>query len=356
MELTRTAEAPERRREPEPPRPEPVGHARLLLAMQRGAGNQAVARYVAGRRLARVYDIEIENLTLLAQNAGKGKVAGSQIPHIGHKYQVPTGQGGANQEKSYRADDWLNADGRDQQLDDGAEDMMTRARLERVITGWSTDETILEPILKAFVYSEGKSPKTASGRPWYAPNAEDGERVTVPVRGGARANHDENAKLVMHLLSLRAAAHWRMATLETLSGTAIPITKALGAQTETIDAKMNWKALVKASRGQVKALLQGNQVPGKPGTRNQLDNTMLGLLTADTAGGAHLTTAQLVTLNQDGTYKIDTNRTVSGAAKVKYSISDGDASNLHAALNHLRFLVYLEWRAAHDLREAAYDA
>jgi hypothetical protein len=324
--------------------------------MQRGVGNHAVASYVAGRRLARVYDVEIENLTLLAQNAGKGRVAGSQIPHIGHKYQVPTGQGGANQEKTYRADDWLNADDRDAQLDAGAEDMVNRERLNRVITDWSTDETILEPILKAFVYAEGKSPKAPSGRPWYAPNAEDGEQVTVPVRGSARASHDENAKLIMHLLSLRAAAHWRMTTLETLSGTTIPITKTLGHNTDTINAKMNWKALVRASRGQVKALLQANQVPGKPGTRNQLDNNVLQLLTADAEGGAQLTTtAQLVSLNQDGTYRIDSARTVTGAAKTKYEISDGDQGNLHAALNHLRFLVYLEWRATHDLREAAYD-
>lgn len=340
----------------------PAASASLLRTLQGSAGNRAVGRLLRKRpelvgrpRLLR-YRIELQNLSEKARKPGRGKggtIEGSRVPHMVHKYWLPTEAGGALAKATYDPDTWVNGPVQTPGAQNvpAADELrvaimatVRRREIVAAIQQWQCADSIFKGLVQFFVLGAAEPVK------WYEPGGGNA-RVGLEARDTMVSTPDRR-RLTMHLLTMRAAAHWRVNSMRVLNREELALKLTIAKQVKPkIEVKPKWDTVIQTLRGRVRALLMqeidnpGSHVPPVVALRSVLDNDIVTALTADPELG-QIFQRHHVEMQQDGTWKFFATRT-NGTQTTEMDAASQDG--LSKALRHLRFLIYVEWRGAYEL-------
>jgi hypothetical protein len=342
----------------------PAASASLLRTLQGSAGNRAVARLLRTRpelvgrpRLLRL-PIELENLTEEARKPGRGKgglIEGSKVPHMVHNYWLPSEAGGGLLAHAYNPDTWVNGPVQTPGAQNvpAADELrvaimatVRRREIQAAIQQWQCADSIFKGLVQYFVLG-APEPK------WYAPGEGGNAHVGLEARDTMVTTPDRR-RLTMHLLTMRAVAHWRVNSMHVLNREEI-ILKPTIAKVAKTDIKVNpkWDTVIRTLRGRVKTLLTeeianpGSRVPPVVALRSVLDNDIVDTLTADQELGKVIGRGH-ITMGQKDADKWEFISTRTNGVETT-TIDQASLKGLKEALRHLRFLIYVEWRAAYEL-------
>ena len=299
--------------------------------MQRGIGNQAVARMLAGPRSA----------MLLRDVTVKGEIEETrQKHHPTYRFQF----GGEEQPRRYDPDDWFTGD-KNQAAAHTA--TLDRAAVRRVIQAWDGTSSIVDDLAKEFVGHKASWPAATGTR------IAEGVKTTADhTVSDAVAATDDSKKFVMHMLSLQHAMARRQADFiadlpQKLTLKRTQFRKPLQDETLALD----WKPLFAYGREQVKQqLLGGVAAPANKDNVKILTDALLAGK-ADNKGVQRLVNLDLLWKGADGHIAFSTKATKDNVA---YEVTGlpktdkGKPMSLDFGINHLSVTLWQDWRAGHE--------
>jgi hypothetical protein len=191
------------------------------------------------------------------------------------------------------------------------------------VTAWNCNDSIVDHLVNRVAL------RTASR------DVSEGEVDSAHLQDAGRR------AFVLHLMALRGNVAQRVMDVASNCPASVMVDTKVRAGVETETIQINWGPILRGGRVLVKAaILGGQRCPGKDAVTCAHD-----ALSAAVATQGGLTTLQgYGLLSADG-------RTFSrsaGSRKMKL----GKGKDLNFAVGHLRFILYLEWRAADELMQA----
>ena len=324
----------ERDRTPEHKEPVPTAEPRVaeVLRMQRGVGNQAVARMLAGRA---------RSTMLLRDVTVKGEIEETkQKHHPTYRFQF----GGEEQPRRHDPDDWFTGD-KNQAAAHTA--TLDRAAVRRVIQAWDCTSSIVDDLAEEFVGHKASWPAATGTR------IAEGVKTTADhTVSDAVAATEDSKKFVMHMLSLQHAMARRQADFiadlpQTLTLKKTQFKKPL--KNEAL--ALNWKPLFAYGRQQVKQqLLGGVAAPANKDNVKILTDALLAGQAGD-LGVQRLVDLGLLWKGADGHIAFSTKAV---KEQVAYEVTDlpktdkGKPMSLDFGINHLSVTLWQDWRAGHE--------
>jgi hypothetical protein len=224
---------------------------------------------------------------------------------------------------------------------------MTKGDVDLVINGWDTAQSIFAALNAAHVGTAAWAPRAKLG-------AYDAT-VDVPAALGAS---DAGKLFTRHFLTLQENVALRERDIPNSVPSPIKVkrTTKKAKQAVQTEYRPNWSAVVKAARDKLKLKLQAHEdAPEWKDHVRLVDDVVLsltdpalktlhdlGLLYDDDGEAAFKTKATSGTLLDRGESRAELPKR-----------SDGVKLNFNFGIGHLRFMLWLEWRALDELRKAA---
>ncbi|WP_224245074.1 eCIS core domain-containing protein [Hyalangium gracile] len=317
--------------------------------------------------------IEFENLSsalgkAVSAHTGSAKKVDSNLLLHGHasEFRFPKSPGGKPEQlASFMVDDWTNR----KRVDDLSSTMaqvFNKNEVRQEVDDWGCTGTILDPLLNRFIF------EAPPQEDWLSPR--QGETfIPLSIRDTLDVTSTPIQRLIMHLVSLRAALKLRETEEAALNVGSVRIVdpaderkKAMEApssnkgrkaskqpadEEQGEDVQLNWAALMRACRGVVKTHLLANRAPPREPPSVASSGTIMDALMAscfEAAGGfSTLVAKEILTVDDARGYDLPKR---SGQ---RSRLSDqGKARHIGLALNHVRFILWSEWRAVHELLTA----
>ena len=280
--------------------------------------------------------IKFNNLTHKARTEGSGRIDGSRIAHQPFDFKF------GGETLQYTVDDWVNDKGSSvTDLAAGAVAVFgahSRFRVKTEMARPSTNEHAITGLLNEYIFG---IPRPASTAEWAAPPHNVNDFVDITTQVNLNLSHAPTRTLAMHLLSVRAAMHWRFYTMEKMNIGEVNLQVKSTTQVVTFDWNRIWEKARAWVEGQVAESNPPPSAPPSSGEGGQEMNVALTSLMEYDEG--------LRELARKSALKTDAH---SGAYEFKDSLIGGKANALKGAFNHLRFVMYLEWRTLHEIAEA----
>ncbi len=293
-------------------------------------------------------DPTIQNLTLLA-NLGDGKTAGSRIGHGAIAFQFP-------EALSFTFDNWTNIDGGSLNPSKGdlqAAVATTDADVcERANRNWDRSESFFTHLAKTLWLADTLPAN------WAHPAVGGGANITLPLRAGVTVDTAASRWLFRWLVSGGAIAWWREETGAKLNiaNANLHVVKP-GSRAKhnlvvpddfDVDAIVfNWSQLLKKMRTRVRTwIIQKYPAPGGYlDAANDL-NTELADLLKEVAGFKKLCESGYLVPEPHGNgYDLKP----SAKLFVGATFATDRGNDLKIALNHTRFIMWMEWRIATEM-------
>ena len=333
-ELRSTFSEPERERPPDAEEPARTAESRVaeILRMQRSAGNQAVARMLAGRARGGM---------LLRDQTVKGEAEETgQKHHPTYRIQF----GGEQDPRRYDVDDWFTGT-----KDEAAEHTATldRAAVRRVIQAWAGTASLVDDLTTEFVGHAANWPGATGTRLPAGVKTNADHTVSDAVVGT-----EAGKKFVVHMLSLQHTMARRQADIPADLPTTLTLkkTKFNKPQPNEIVA-LDWRPLFAYGRQQVKQQLLGGVAAPANKDNVRLLTEALVAGRAGNAGVQRLVDLGLLWKGADGHIAFSTS---ASKDRVAYEVTGlpkddkGKTSSLTFGINHLSVTLWQDWRAGHE--------
>jgi len=187
------------------------------------------------------------------------------------------------------------------------------------------------------------------------PGAGGGDPITLQLKDKLTLDSAFTRAIVKHLISMRAGLFWRQNTITALS-TPVRYSRkpAAGGAETAMTAVVNWGNIIKAAREVVKDKLSRNlpplgagQPPSNGAVSSDYDDLIAGILSSD-AGFKQLMDLTLLTRPVHGGYEGKVGWFRQGLYQYKLTSVD----DINQPLNHIRFMMYMEWRGMSELINA----
>jgi hypothetical protein len=320
----------------------------------------------------------IEHLGELAVRTG-GKSDGSKLGHapISFRFAYPN-PGGIGQQtliETLTFDDWTNIKGSSTAPSKAdimaAIQTVTQNAAQAVVTNWTRDFSLYEEFANTLLMS---TPLTTHEAKWFgqAPVALQDQGinyVSLPVAPALDLSNASNRWLLKLLLAGAAIARWRAITCNRLNTENSFLIKVkpqaknkliLGANDYTATKLVfDWASFLKAGRDNVHSKLTASPPTATTTIPSDSQPTMNKMITAfctTLPGCKELIAAGYWKLKQDGS-NWDVNATSScrmanshGADKLgNASIGPDQKDALIAAVNHARFILWMDWRIGSEV-------
>ncbi|MCF2533281.1 hypothetical protein [Yinghuangia soli] len=161
----------------------------------------------------------------------------------------------------------------------------------------------------------------------------------------------ELCNLAHHLLAMRSTIEARSRQMKKLNVPEVTITTDIGRPTvKTASYRINWVDVLNGGRDAcIKALRKGPPTPmiSGPPSKNPANGEMNKLIGADMfkADNGLIQMEKLGLIDLEGM----SGRTFAPTKGKLVKMEPDRSDDLHAAYNHIRFLLYMEWRGLHEL-------
>ncbi|MEV8098183.1 hypothetical protein [Kitasatospora sp. NPDC085879] len=271
-----------------------------------------------------------------------GRVSGSELIHDAVNLFSFADAGGVTAQDSYEVDRWTNHG--DPQQFQGVPFAPLRAVVAGLVPPTASTlpcalapgASLLDPVLAALI-------TTPNGWKW-RPEVDRAEGFVFP----AVLATAEERRLAVHLVSLRGAVEARTVLMGKLNVGTVDLVVNGGRPTQQAERlTIDWGPVFRAGRAAIVTRLRARAaVVQRPPSTDEAGREMNGIIAADMfAASPALTRLQelnLIAVNgRDGKpFKKEHGTT---------KMVDDRSGDLHAAYNHIRFLLYLEWRALREL-------
>jgi hypothetical protein len=240
--------------------------------------------------------------------------------------------------RTFKVDDWVNPKGKENReayYKVKADSAFRRAAQDVLKTSF----TLSQPLPRLFLT--------------YLPEADAGvwnsdQRASELAVGGKGAALEWERKMFMYLTSLSAASDVRETVMDTLNITSTEL--SVGDEHERV--MFDWRKITAAGRRWVVANLRSSRpVHPRPPVDKKNDYEDLASVFADASPGLRrLAGLKLfdVETQDPGRFK-ERAKIQESQRAVTAQLKKGDADSLQAAYNHLRFLLWSEWRACYEV-------
>lgn len=287
--------------------------------------------------------ITIENLSTLAIN-NTVRTLGSGLPHATINFDF---NGTA---RSICLDDWVNAGAPTITNIDAAlaAEVIPKDNAKATIASWKGTKSLFEMFAKG-EYFEGQAAN------WHAPGGNAATHDVSVHRNAPLANAAQQT-MFMLLVAGAAVAYYRESTMAALNVSTVDVThpQAHAAHlTQVTQVALNWAEVLKQARLIAKGKIDADTAPpayGAPNLNNTYDTEMFNAATAAGGGFTSLINTYGVFTRGHGNNGYDwwhSGTTFLGSAA---NLRNGVQAALNAALNHIRFVLYMEWRLGYELK------
>jgi hypothetical protein len=283
---------------------------------------------------------DIANLGTLA-TANTYRTRGSRLPHAQIQYWFDDGT-----DDRYLIGDWMNrheptATLLNQAL---AVPIIPVALVTEAAATWGVDTSLVGSILDTFYFT------LAQPADWCDPAAA-GARQTFALKAGTSPATAAEKEFFMHLTASRAAIYYRETTMGTLNLDVVVLsTRRPGAHvSQATNVALNWTKVLREFRREVKSRLNRRAAPFPYTAAGYLtyDTLIFELLRDQVRGGfATLITAGVLRAPH-GSYEFS--NTPAAHLGDTLPVAAGFADQISTALNHVRFVMYMEWRIGYEL-------
>jgi hypothetical protein len=302
--------------------------------------------------------VEPRSMDWTIKTSGNGKVSDSQFTHgVEHSFTSPSGEqikhdpdAWMNRKKFASNLQWRGHSTISQAVESAAEDYFvfsdrTTALEQLVSQQIGGEESLLDPAITVLA-------TPYRNRPWESREGlhealESSPPLTMGLRGTTdKATARHQATLAAHLISLRATITARQSVMDMLSPKGITVESQTAGTAIAEVLPADWAKLRHIGRKWVKQqLLEGVTPPDPNKLKDEMNEELFAALTEDRGLFHGLHQRRLITV-QHGNTKIDRLRKIGSTTN---SLNETDETNVKHAFNHLRFLLYTEWRAVHEL-------
>ncbi|HVE82666.1 MAG TPA: hypothetical protein VND93_07450 [Myxococcales bacterium] len=320
----------------------------VLLLLAAAAPATAAPQAVGFNNLTTLSRIDFNPNT---KEGGRGNaVAGSKIPHANMHFDF-SAAGGGPADAVYNVDTWTNAGGVPANLTKGIHNLRVGKRnYQALVDAWDGNQSIFDPVLSGYIFDDSNPAN------WMKPAATDGDKINLQLKEGLALNSEFTRYVAMHLISMRAAIFWREATNAALSGNIRYTKRQSGKPDSDESVTVDWKNIIRQARLIVKSKLHDNaalfgtgQPSSNPAVGPQYDALMTETLTHDD-GFKKLMDLGMIKISH-GAYDPATVPIKDPAnGTIKNQLVNTDEIN--QPLNHIRFLLYIEWRGMRELINA----
>lgn len=283
--------------------------------------------------------VSMENLTVKARQTAEGLVLGSKIAHADIRFSID----GAS--STFKLDDWIN---------DRPAALQCRAAIngptipagvaQRVLEHWTCYDSIFGEYLGAEFF-----PTVNIGNFF---NPDNDAEFSFPGFGaGVQANFTPDQIQLFKLLAVgQAAIYWRERTAAALNIESVLLTLIKPKAREESTLSFNWTSLLRSLRKSMLATAKRNT---DVYTYNDDGQTVLDTLIfdhiLDAAGGFRSLHKNGIMYKEPHGNGYCFRSTPSVFLGISEEVSRKFNEQIHKALNHIRFIVYAEWRIAHQL-------
>ncbi len=278
--------------------------------------------------------ISIENLTVKAQVTREGRVLGSRIPHSDIEFAFDSVS------HTFNLDSWINnrpAAAACRAAINGT--TISKREAQTVLETWGCEESIFGDLLE-FVFFDGR------GAGNFVKPENDAIVHFAGFPPGVPAGfNDEKIALFMLLATGNAAVYWRENTASHLNIESMNL--RVDQKTHTLN--FNWESLLRKLRKSIQSRAKRqSSLPDYVTDRDELDVLVFDQIAESSGGFRTLYNEEVIRREPHGNgYQINcTDKKFFGDSP---EVSRGLSNDLKLALNHLRFIVYAEWRIAHQL-------
>lgn len=275
--------------------------------------------------------ITIENLDTKARVEAEGRVLGSKLPHASIEFNFD------GTRKTICLDDWMNKKS-------GASDL--RAAINSTTIKSATALAALDAWdCKGSLFTTMFSFLSGDSQQSFAKPSQDGA-FTFTLKRGVAIDDEHKRQLFMFLAAGSAACYWRQNTASSLDVTSVELNQVVRGTATPTRYNFGWESLLLRARQWVKVSYE-NALPDNY-TRDSevLDATIYRLMLTE-VGFYPLCAADMIQEKRSGGYEFSAtdNRYFAGSKK----ISKGVEQSIRTALNHMRFVMYIEWRMIQEL-------